>query len=124
MIHRFRVQNFKSIVNVDVDLSPVTVLVGKSGTGKSSFVQALRFLRAMRSCRSKSLSNRGLNYDPWRRREHQRPSMSEFSVAGIDENFSRAGDQEAGQGSAPRVARLRSASAFPRPNPGQTSLGG
>ena len=45
MIHRFRVQNFKSIVDVDVDLSPVTVLVGKSGTGKSSFVQALRFLR-------------------------------------------------------------------------------
>ena len=36
MIHRFRVQNFKSIVDVDVDLSPVTVLVGKSGTGKSS----------------------------------------------------------------------------------------
>ncbi len=45
MIHRFRVQNFKSIVDVDVDLSPVTVLVGRSGTGKSSFVQALRFLR-------------------------------------------------------------------------------
>ena len=45
MIHRFRVQNFKSIVDVDVDLSPVTVLVGKSGTGKSNFVQALRFLR-------------------------------------------------------------------------------
>ena len=45
MIHRFRVQNFKSIVDVDVDLSPVTVLVGKSGTGKSNFVHALRFLR-------------------------------------------------------------------------------
>ena len=26
-------------------LSPVTVLVGKSGTGKSNFVQAFRFLR-------------------------------------------------------------------------------
>lgn len=45
MIHRFRVQNFKSIVDVDVDLSPVTVLVGKSGTGKSNFVHALRCLR-------------------------------------------------------------------------------
>ena len=45
MIHHFHVQNFKSIVDVDVDLSPVTVLVGKSGTGKSNFVQALRFLR-------------------------------------------------------------------------------
>ncbi|HMF38798.1 MAG TPA: hypothetical protein VKF17_19340 [Isosphaeraceae bacterium] len=36
MIHRFHVQNFKSIVDVDVDLSPVTVLVGKSGTGNYS----------------------------------------------------------------------------------------
>ncbi len=45
MIHRFRVQNFKSIIDVTVELSPVTVLVGKSGTGKSNFVQALRFLR-------------------------------------------------------------------------------
>ena len=44
MIHRFRVQNFKSIVDVDVHLSPVTVLVGKSGTGKSSLVQALRLM--------------------------------------------------------------------------------
>ena len=45
MIRRFRVQNFKSLIDVTVDLSPVTVLVGKSGTGKSNFVQALRWLR-------------------------------------------------------------------------------
>jgi AAA ATPase domain len=48
MIHRFRVRVFKSIADVDVDLSPVTVLVGRSGTGKSNFVQALRFLRDVR----------------------------------------------------------------------------
>ena len=45
MIHRFRVQNFKSIADLDVSLPPVTVLVGKSGTGKSNFVQSFRFLR-------------------------------------------------------------------------------
>jgi AAA15 family ATPase/GTPase len=49
MIHRFRVRNFKSIVDVEVDLSPVTVLVGRSGTVKSNFVQALRFLREVLS---------------------------------------------------------------------------
>lgn len=45
MIHRFQVQNFKSIIDVDVELADVTVLVGKSGTGKSNFVEAIRTLR-------------------------------------------------------------------------------
>ena len=86
MIHRFRVQNFKSIVDVDVDLSPVTVLVGKSGTGKSNFVQALRFLRDV------LISNQSLQQS-W---PQLRPVMAsdapttfcvEFSVAGIEEKF-------------------------------------
>lgn len=86
MIHRLRIQNFKSIVDVDVDLSPVTVLVGKSGTGKSSFVQGLRFLRDVLA------SKPGVqNFWP-----HLRPIVApgaptcfcvEFSVAGIDERF-------------------------------------
>ncbi len=45
MIHEIRIQNFKSIQDVTVELSPVTVLVGLSGSGKSNFVEAIRFLR-------------------------------------------------------------------------------
>ena len=45
MIHRVRVANFKSIRSVTVNLSPVTVLVGKSGSGKSNFVESIRCLR-------------------------------------------------------------------------------
>jgi predicted ATPase len=45
MIHRLTVRNFKSIEDVSVDLGDVTVLVGRSGTGKTNFVTALRFLR-------------------------------------------------------------------------------
>jgi hypothetical protein len=45
MIHRIRIQNFKSLRDVTVDLSPVTVLIGKSGTGKTNFASAIRFLR-------------------------------------------------------------------------------
>jgi|YNPMSStandDraft_1061717.scaffolds.fasta_scaffold09184_2 hypothetical protein len=45
MIHWIRIQNFKSLRDVAVELSPVTVLIGKSGTGKSNFVSAIRFLR-------------------------------------------------------------------------------
>lgn len=86
MIHRFRVRNFKSIVDVDVELSPVTVLVGKSGTGKSNFVQALRFLRDV------LISNQS-HQQEW---PQIRPATAtgehtifeiEFSVAGIDERY-------------------------------------
>lgn len=45
MIHRIRIQNFKSLRDVTVDLSPVTVFVGKSGTGKTNFASAIGFLR-------------------------------------------------------------------------------
>jgi predicted ATPase len=45
MIKRITIKDFKSLADVSVDLEPVTVLVGRSGTGKSNFVNALRFLR-------------------------------------------------------------------------------
>jgi predicted ATPase len=49
MIHRVRVKNFRSIRDVTVELSPVTVLVGRSGAGKSNFVDSIRFLRDLLS---------------------------------------------------------------------------
>ncbi|MEX0776605.1 MAG: AAA family ATPase [Phycisphaeraceae bacterium] len=45
MIKKIRITGFKSLYDVTVELEPVTVLVGRSGTGKSAFVQAVRFLR-------------------------------------------------------------------------------
>lgn len=45
MIKRIKICDFKSIRELELDLDPVTVLIGRSGTGKSNFVQALRFLR-------------------------------------------------------------------------------
>lgn len=45
MIKRLRIQNFKSLADVTIDLEPLTVLIGESGTGKSNLVAALRFLR-------------------------------------------------------------------------------
>lgn len=45
MIKRIRIRDFKSIREIDLELDPVTVLVGRSGTGKSNIVQAIRFLR-------------------------------------------------------------------------------
>jgi ABC-type branched-subunit amino acid transport system ATPase component len=45
MIESIRICNFKSLRDVTVELSPVTVLIGRSGTGKTNFVHAIRFLR-------------------------------------------------------------------------------
>ena len=45
MIKRIAIRDFKSIREIDLELDEVTVLVGRSGTGKSNIVQAVRFLR-------------------------------------------------------------------------------
>jgi len=44
MLKRVRIKNFRSL-DIDVELEPLTVLVGRSGSGKTNFVEALRFLR-------------------------------------------------------------------------------
>ena len=44
MLKRVRIQNFRSL-DIDVELDPITVLIGRSGTGKSNFLHALRWLR-------------------------------------------------------------------------------
>jgi predicted ATPase len=45
MITSVRVRNFRSIAAAEVPLGPVTVLVGRNGAGKSSFVDTLQFIR-------------------------------------------------------------------------------
>ena len=45
MIQQITIRNFKSIGNVTIDLAPVTVLIGRSGVGKSHILRAIRFLR-------------------------------------------------------------------------------
>ena len=44
MITRVEIKNYKSIGDVSLDLGPLTVLVGENGSGKSNFVEALRFV--------------------------------------------------------------------------------
>ena len=86
MIHRFQVQNFKSIIDVDVHLSPVTVLVGRSGTGKSNFVQALRCLRDGLVA-PQQLRNSWASIQPVQAPEARTQFVVEFSVAGIEDRF-------------------------------------
>src|SRR5437763_992452 len=89
MIKQIRIQNFRSLVNVTVDLDPLTVLIGRSGTGKSNFVQAIRFLRDSLNARNMNVNTLGglqrvLHVD------HQREPLGYnllFSIAGIGESF-------------------------------------
>jgi predicted ATPase len=60
MIKRFRITNFKSLGDVSVDLDSVTVLIGRSGTGKSNFIDALRFLRDCVSSRNTQVAANNL----------------------------------------------------------------
>ncbi len=52
MFKSIHIRNFKSLRDVSVNLAPLTVLIGRSGTGKSNFVQAIRFLRDYLTYRS------------------------------------------------------------------------
>jgi predicted ATPase len=89
MIQQVRIQNFRSLVDVTVDLDPLTVLIGRSGTGKSNFVEAIRFLRDSLSARLVNLNtlggpHRALHVD------HQDEPLGynlRFSIAGIAESF-------------------------------------
>ena len=44
MIKRVRIKNYRSLGDVDVELGPLTVLVGPNASGKSNFVDALKFI--------------------------------------------------------------------------------
>jgi predicted ATPase len=88
MIHRVRVQNFKSILDVTVDLSPVTVLVGKAGTGKSNFIQSMRLLRDyLASQQRQVLQQRWPGFRPAMASDGSASFEIEFSIAGIDDRF-------------------------------------
>lgn len=43
-LRRARIKNYKSIGQCDVELAALTVLVGRNGSGKSNFLDALRFV--------------------------------------------------------------------------------
>lgn len=44
MLKRIRIENYRSIGEVDIELGPLTLLVGPNGSGKSNFVDAIHFV--------------------------------------------------------------------------------
>src|SRR5947208_12582597 len=59
-LRRVRIRGYKSIALCDVRLQPLTVLVGRNGSGKSNFLDALAFLRdSMDTSVTEALKRRG-----------------------------------------------------------------
>lgn len=44
MLTRLEVQNYRSLADIELEFSPLTVLVGRNGSGKSNIIDVLRFV--------------------------------------------------------------------------------
>src|SRR3954470_5628394 len=49
MLKRIRLKDFKSFVDEEVEVAPLTLLVGANASGKSNFLDAIRFLQGLSS---------------------------------------------------------------------------
>lgn len=77
-ITRVVLKNYKSIAACDVRLGPLTFLVGRNGSGKSNFLDALRFIAdALNSSLSHAVRDRGGINDVCRR---SRGHPNHFSI--------------------------------------------
>ncbi|MGC8945575.1 MAG: AAA family ATPase [Anaerolineae bacterium] len=66
-IHRLEVRNYRSLAEVSLELSPLTVLVGPNGSGKSNIVDVLRFISdAMNLGLDSAIGKRGCTSTPAR----------------------------------------------------------
>ena len=45
MLKKLTIHHFKSLENVEIDISNVTVLVGNNASGKSNVIDAIRFVK-------------------------------------------------------------------------------
>ena len=104
-ITRMCVKNFRSIRNLDMELGPLTVLVGPNASGKSNVLDALRFIRdavargvdfaisqrdGMDSIRHRHRPGRG------RPRDVELGVIATFRGVALDYNFVLAGNADGG----------------------------
>lgn len=88
MINEIQIRNYKSISDVTVKLGHVTVLVGQSGTGKSNFVESVRFLRDVLTARQESpYQQQWAQIRPVPKTEVGTSFDIRFNVDGVDEEF-------------------------------------
>lgn len=89
MLKRIQIRNFKSIKDVSVELSPLTVFLGRSGVGKSNIVEALGVLRSVVAGKR----DQHLIQESWRKQIHTDNDAKmrfdvEFELAGDTYSYS------------------------------------
>lgn len=52
MLKRVKIQGYKSLVDVEVNLQPLTVLFGPNASGKSNFLDLLQLISSIATCRT------------------------------------------------------------------------
>ena len=52
MLKRIKIQGYKSLVNLELNLKPLSVLVGPNASGKSNFLDALQLLSRITTCQA------------------------------------------------------------------------
>ena len=52
MLKRIKIQRYKSLVDLELSLTPLSVLVGPNASGKSNFLDALQLLSRMATCQT------------------------------------------------------------------------
>lgn len=79
-LRRVSIRNYKSVGKADVELSPLTILVGRNGSGKSNFLDALRFVtESLQTSMDHAIKSRG-GIDSVRRRSTGHPRNFAISL--------------------------------------------
>ncbi|MDE0084857.1 MAG: AAA family ATPase [Candidatus Poribacteria bacterium] len=52
MLKRIKIQGYKSLADLELNLTPLCVLVGSNASGKSNFLDALQLLSRMTTCQT------------------------------------------------------------------------
>ena len=52
MLKRIKIQGYKSLVDLELNLKPLSVFVGPNASGKSNFLDALQLLSRMTTCQT------------------------------------------------------------------------
>ena len=109
---RVRIRNYKSIGRCDVELGQLSVLVGRNGSGKSNFLDALRFVsEALQTTLDHAVRSRGgINEVRRRSTGHPHNFAIEFSMNLSSSEVATYGFEIAGQkkgGFAVKSERLR-----------------
>src|SRR6266850_778927 len=93
MIRKVRVENYKSIPDLTLDLGRLTVLIGANGSGKSNILEAIALASAAAQNKldNEFLTSRGIRVTETR---FMRSAFDKTPESGEDIKFSVQGDNE------------------------------